>query len=509
MPDLQSPDVTTCEPRPMATPTLQEIRDLTRSALSSSPFDDPTILGAGRAALDLLSRDPETCLQLAYQQLHAVPYKEVKTCWRRLYTDAALWQILQIAETNDDVWIAKTVKMLDMALILTGAVGREELVEEWFAALEDALTSNSLDQNEYGVNSRSSRAQSEVKDDPQRPAKKRKMDPSEVNHLPETFPLIVDTGPTIRYPIPRIQRLSLSDFEKKVANPATQTPLIIKGAINHWPAFEDHRAWKKPSYLLRKTLNGLRLVPIEVGRSYTDAGWSQKILSFRDFMDEYMLHPSSSPILHTNGTKGSGYQDYTDTTAPPSPEKKGYLAQHDLFAQIPSLRADIAIPDYCYSTPASQPLNLSNVKPVDDLAEPLLNAWFGPAGTISPLHTDPYHNILSQVVGYKYVRLYAPGETPGLYPRGVEGDGVDMSNTSRVDLDEAMGVWGEISCWEEVVGEVTDEKRTEIEERYPEFRHAKYVEGVLEPGECLYIPTGWWHYVRSLTPSFSVSFWWN
>jgi hypothetical protein len=92
-------------------------------------------------------------------------------------------------------------------------------------------------------------------------------------------------------------------------------------------------------------------------------------------------------------------------------------------------------------------------------------------------------------------------------------DGVDMSNTSCVDLDEAMRFWREISCWG---GGTTDDGKKEgegsgdgVEEMYPAFRTARYVEGVLGPGECLYVPVGWWHYVRSLTPSFSVSFWWN
>jgi lysine-specific demethylase 8 len=32
---------------------------------------------------------------------------------------------------------------------------------------------------------------------------------------------------------------------------------------------------------------------------------------------------------------------------------------------------------------------------------------------------------------------------------------------------------------------------------------------VLEAGQMLFIPPGWWHYVRSTTVSFSVSFWWR
>lgn len=37
----------------------------------------------------------------------------------------------------------------------------------------------------------------------------------------------------------------------------------------------------------------------------------------------------------------------------------------------------------------------------------------------------------------------------------------------------------------------------------------EFVDCILEEGEMLYIPPKWWHYVRSLTTSFSVSFWWS
>ena len=52
-------------------------------------------------------------------------------------------------------------------------------------------------------------------------------------------------------------------------------------------------------------------------------------------------------------------------------------------------------------------------------------------------------------------------------------------------------------------------KEDELLKGFPLFHEARCVETILEEGQCLYIPVGWWHYVRSLTVSFSVSFWWK
>lgn len=477
------PDVSTI---PNAAPMLQEIIQLTRHGLNTAQ-DADLIIECGRAALSLLSTNPDLCVKLAHQKLHDVPYKEVKTCWRRLYTDATLWRVVATAEGRvgqtgtDACWIDDVVNMLDMALILTGMPNREEIVELWFAALEGVLSSHEP------LVDRSTPLE--------RPAKRAKLDnaPSKSSAFPNANS---DMPSKLCHPIFRVDSMGFSAFQKKLSSPSSQTPIIIENAISHWPALSE-RPWSNPEYLLKRTLGGRRLVPIETGRSYTDTGWGQKISTFKDFLSTYMLNtnpPSSSPK---------------------SKPQTGYLAQHDLFSQIPSLRADISIPDLCYCDPAPNPL--PHIKDILKLEDPLLNAWFGPKGTISPLHTDPYHNILAQVVGYKYVRLYAPDQTAWLYPRSVEENGVDMSNTSQVDLDEAMGVFTEIGTERSCSGELDNDakidelqrRRTEFEERYPGFAKAEYVECVLGPGECLYLPPGWWHYVKSLSPSFSVSFWFN
>lgn len=47
------------------------------------------------------------------------------------------------------------------------------------------------------------------------------------------------------------------------------------------------------------------------------------------------------------------------------------------------------------------------------------------------------------------------------------------------------------------------------EEEFPKVVDLEFMDCILEEGEMLYIPPKWWHYVRSLTTSFSVSFWWS
>jgi hypothetical protein len=504
-------------------------------------IDDP-ILECGHAVLSVLNTHPQDVIRLSHARLHAFPFKDVPESWRRLFCDASLWEFnakqsqlvsylqnLPPCEPDDadevltqfDSHLSHLVFLLDNALILTGAPGRFALVTEQLAMLSTLLELVAIPPPFDQEHSNHLLLP---------PTKRRKVsDPNltipSTTAIPAVFPPPCETAlPPLKHPITRSENLSLPDFQAHLhssytrSDNTTPSPIIVTGSMHHWPALSS-RPWTSPSYLLSRTIGGRRIVPVEIGRSYTDRGWGQRLMPLRDFMARHMW----------------------PTAAELPAGQRGYLAQHDLFGQVPGLRDDVCVPDYCCcDMPGRQAPNDDGngdddgdddvvVDDDDDdndmPADPLLNAWFGPAHTVSPAHTDPHHNILAQVVGCKYVRLFSPTQTAAMYPRGSE-DGIDMSNTSSLDVGLGMRLLEGWTGWDEFDsdenpaddgpcedgGDAAIRRKLEREAflgRFPGFKDVEYLEGVLAPGECLYIPKGWWHYVRSLSPSFSVSFWWD
>jgi ribosomal protein L16 Arg81 hydroxylase len=43
-------------------------------------------------------------------------------------------------------------------------------------------------------------------------------------------------------------------------------------------------------------------------------------------------------------------------------------------------------------------------------------------------------------------------------------------------------------------------------DKFPLFERAEILDVVLQPGDVLFIPVGWWHHIRSLEISINISF---
>lgn len=404
--------------------------------------------------LDHISDHFERYLLLANQKLHVFPFKDVRPCWHRLYTDASIIKAIHLVRDEssasprrlNQTWLDEAVSVLDMAMITSGGFGREEVMEEIYERLKDI-------QDNYdgqSCNSKRSKLVDQL--------------PTEIHSIPKI----------VHHVQHQLHQPTLTSFEKSIRT--IKQPILLTGILENWPALSN---WQSRKHWNALTLGGRRLVPVETGRSYVDDDWGQSIIPFRTFLDDYIFGEA---------------------------QQKGYLAQYDLFHHIPDLNRDIATPDYCFldapdpdpGTPVAKARMKSGLKssppPSRDVQK---NIWFGPAWTISPLHHDPYHNILCQVAGKKYLRLYSPGDSSKLYPRAVDepaphGEGtIDMSNTSSVDV--ASMELSPLEDWDE---------------KWPGISTIPYQEIVLEAGQALYIPIGWWHYVRSCSVGISVSFWW-
>ncbi len=101
------------------------------------------------------------------------------------------------------------------------------------------------------------------------------------------------------------------------------------------------------------------------------------------------------------------------------------------------------------------------------------------------------------------MRLYAPCHSELLYPHT---SGL-TTNSSRIDLDADYAPEGE-AAQGRPEGE-TAQGAAMPYPGFPGFGALPYQDCVLQPGQMLYIPPGWWHYVRSMSASFSASFWWK
>lgn len=430
---------------------------------------------------DLLQARLDDLASVSMSAFYAYRFDLLPYYWRWIYTDTLIlmshYAILQAARQDSfgEQVMDRVVESLDRALIVAGGAGKP-LGKQWIEKTLDLLS-------RFWEGAETAEAGN------QRPRKRIKRDVTFSAHEPFGRPSL-----SAEKTCPRCENWTLERFEKYMNEESQGKPLpiVFTDLTKEWPAFSD-MPWNSPEYLLSRTFGGRRLVPIEIGRSYVDEGWSQELVQFKLFLAKY-IDPSISALGEDDATPAQASEKHRQDPQK-QPQTVGYLAQHNLFQQIPALRNDIQVPDFCWADVPPHPTDPSkNQTPVH---VPQLNAWFGPAKTITPLHTDGYHNLLCQVVGTKYVRLYSPDETERLRPRGME-HGVDMSNTSELDVGILQG-WdedgdGDVHDWESI---------------RKELKNVPYWETILRPGDTLVIPIGWWHYVRSLSISFSVSFWWN
>ncbi len=102
--------------------------------------------------------------------------------------------------------------------------------------------------------------------------------------------------------------------------------------------------------------------------------------------------------------------------------------------------------------------------------------WIGPAGTHTALHHDLTNNFIAQVVGRKRLKILPASEAGRVY------------NDTHV-----------FSGLPDLEGPI-DAKR------FPKLIGARVADIILEPGEIIFMPLAWWHQVKSLDFSVTLTY---
>lgn len=169
------------------------------------------------------------------------------------------------------------------------------------------------------------------------------------------------------------------------------------------------------------------------------------------------------PVSHEDGFNEAHAKmkmaDYIDLLQSKPTNYRIFL--YNLMKEVPSLKSDFKWPD----------IGLRLVKQL-----PML--FFGGENSKVFIHYDiDYSNILHfHFHGKKQCILFAPDQTPYLYK-------VPHALISREDIDF---------------------DNPDLE-KWPALKKAKGLICNLEHGEMLYMPEGYWHYMKYMTPGFSMS----
>jgi len=105
--------------------------------------------------------------------------------------------------------------------------------------------------------------------------------------------------------------------------------------------------------------------------------------------------------------------------------------------------------------------------------------WIGPARTMTPLHCDYDDNIFAQIWGSKRIFLSPPHHDEFIYPR--EANPILFGSPFNPEAPDYQ--------------------------QYPLARQATMIEVIVQPGDMLYVPAGWYHQVHALSFSLSSNRW--
>jgi hypothetical protein len=171
----------------------------------------------------------------------------------------------------------------------------------------------------------------------------------------------------------------------------------------------------------------------------------------------YSSKSSQAGKHYLSAEKYMSFKEYIETIEKGPTDIRLFLFK--MFEKIPELKLDYRVPDVMEGFYKEYPYT-----------------FFGGQGSKVPMHydIDMSHVFLSQFEGNKRVVLFSPEQSKKLYHQ-------PFTVASYIDVDNPDF------------------------NTFPALKRAHGYECILKPGETLFIPSGYWHYITYLDAGFSMS----
>ncbi|MDZ8264149.1 cupin-like domain-containing protein [Nostoc sp. ChiQUE01b] len=259
-------------------------------------------------------------------------------------------------------------------------------------------------------------------------------------------------------------KVQASESISKIKSPSTKQfldiwkqykPFLIEDVAEHWDACNN---WSN-DYLINHCGNNMVSVRFYTKNFFNDYqnfaceggdyDTLEKEMKYQEYIKDY---------LENRVNKNKNNYDFLGC----------YLPQAYFEERFPEIVGDVTYPEYL------------NRKPVVFLWQGFSSKNFS---STTNLHFDGFHNIFVQIRGRKRILLFPPSNYLSFYP----------------PLENSVG----IPEFSKVNPDVLNL------ELFPKFPWEEKIEVILQPGEMLYIPPFWWHYVTAVDENISLSFFYD
>lgn len=257
-----------------------------------------------------------------------------------------------------------------------------------------------------------------------------------------------------KIPIERKANLTQQEFLRDHVHNGGK-PVIVTDATAHWPAM------KKWTFDFFKETYGSDFATAPLGL----LGEVSKMTRVKDYITHLDSGGNDAPGFWVDAKTGRPLRE-----PPKSLDVPAYLLGWHAFQEHPELYDDIQpalyfVPDWVLSLePAVRDLMQRTS------GREYWSIYIGPKNSLSQMHQDFWktHACLAQIQGSKKAMLFAPGDDEFLYGGALDPENPDF-------------------------------------EKHPLLANATAYEGEIGPGDVLFIPSNWWHWVRGLEKSVTVS----